>query len=118
LVLTPTRRAAANLRDPIALASKKPASAARAQSITGFAFAQIRASNPGIRLLSGAMQQKILSELIAQSPNSPWGFDLQTIGLQGFVQEIRDLLAVCIEHQLAGEDLIRLAQKYENRGLD
>ncbi len=118
LVLTPTRRAAANLRDLIALASKKPASAARAQSITGFAFAQIRASNPGIRLLSGAMQQKILSELIAQSPNSPWDFDLQTIGLQGFVQEIRDLLAVCIEHQLAGEDLIRLAQKYENRGLE
>ena len=118
LVLTPTRRAAANLRDLIALASKKPAAAARAQSITGFAFAQIQASSPGIRLLSGAMQQKILSELIAQSPNSPWGFDLQTIGLQGFVQEIRDLLAVCIEHQLAGEDLIRLAQKYEHRGLE
>ncbi len=118
LVLTPTRRAAANLRDLIALDSKKPAVAARAQSITGFAFAQIQSSNPRIRLLSGAMQQKILSELIAQSPNSPWGFDLQTIGLQGFVQEIRDLLAVCIEHRLAGEELTRLARQFGHRGLE
>lgn len=117
LVLTPTRRAATNLRDLIALDSKKPSDKARAQSIAGFAFAQIQASSPGTRLLSGSMQQKILSDLISQSANSPWGFDLQTIGLQGFVQEIRDLFAVCIEHQLSILDMASLAGQHNHRGL-
>ncbi|MEY4409698.1 MAG: hypothetical protein RLZ99_171 [Actinomycetota bacterium] len=117
LVLTPTRRAATALRDLIALDSKKPSSSPRAQSITGFAFAQIQKHFPTSRLLSGAMQQKILRELISLSPASPWGYDLQTIGLQGFVQEVRDLLAVCIEHRLTGDALAALAAKFEHRGL-
>ncbi len=117
LVLTPTRRAATALRDLIALDSKKPAEAPRAQSITGFAFAQVQERSPNGRLLSGAMQQKILRDLISLSPASPWGYDLQTIGLQGFVQEVRDLLAVCIEHRLTSDALAKLAEKFDHRGL-
>lgn len=117
LVLTPTRLAASNLRDLLALDSGKPTTAAGAQSVTGFAFSLLSEINPKVRLLSGALQQKILRELIAQSPNSPWGFDLQTIGLQGFVQELRDLLAVCIEHRVTKQWLIEKAQEFNHRGL-
>lgn len=117
LVLTPTRLAASKLRDLIALDSKKPTTAARAQSITGFAFSLLSRVEPDIRLLSGAVQQKILRQLIAESPNSPWGFDLQTIGLQGFVQELRDLIAVCIENRLSQMWLLDKAQEFGHRGL-
>ena len=117
LVLTPTRLAAAQLRDLIALDSRKPTSSARAQSLTGFAFSRLSAQRPGVRLLSGAIQQKILRDLVALSPNSPWGFDLQTIGLQGFVQELRDLMSVCIEHQLSPEWLIEQSTKFAHQGL-
>ena len=82
LVLTPTRQSASKLRDQLALAGKRATSAPRAQSVTSYAFGQLVASNPEMRLLSGAMQQSILRELIEKSPSSPWGYDLQTIGLQ------------------------------------
>ena len=117
LVLTPTRLAASRLRDSIALESQRPTVSSRAQSVTGFAFSQISAARPAVRLLSGAVQQKILRGLVEESPNSPWGFDLQTIGLQGFVQELRDLLAVCIENRLTQKWLLEKAQEFNHQGL-
>jgi superfamily I DNA/RNA helicase/RecB family exonuclease len=117
LILTPSRLAASKLRDLVALDSRKPTEAARVQSVTGFAFSQVSASNPAIRLLSGALQQRILRDVLAQSPNSPWGFDLQTIGLQGFVQELRDLLSVCIDHRLTPQWLSEKALEFRHQGL-
>ena len=117
LILTPSRLAASKLRDLVALDSRKPTETARVQSVTGFAFSQVSASNPAIRLLSGALQQRILRDVLAQSPNSPWGFDLQTIGLQGFVQELRDLLSVCIDHRLTPQWLSEKALEFRHQGL-
>ena len=117
LVLTPSRQSATKLRDLIALESKKPTSNPRAQSVTGYSFSRLVIENPNIRLLSGAMQQAILRDLIEQSPNAPWGFDLQTISLQGFIQELRDLIAVCIENSLTSAWLSQKAQEFSHRGL-
>ena len=117
LVLTPTRQSASKLRDQLALASKRATSAPRAQSVTSYAFGLLTASNPGMRLLSGAMQQSILRELIEKSSSSPWGYDLQTIGLQGFIQELRDLFAVCIENGLSTVWLMEKSQEFNHRGL-
>jgi superfamily I DNA/RNA helicase len=117
LVLTPTRQSASKLRDQLALASKRATATPRAQSVTSYAFGQLAASNPEMRLLSGAMQQSILRELIEKSASSPWGYDLQTIGLQGFIQELRDLLAVCIENGLSTQWLMEKSQEFNHRGL-
>ena len=117
LVLTPTRQSASKLRDQLALEGKRATSAPRAQSVTSYAFGQLAASNPEMRLLSGAMQQSILRELIEKSPSSPWGYDLQTIGLQGFIQELRDLFAVCIENGLSTKWLMEKSQEFSHRGL-
>ena len=117
LVLTPTRQSASKLRDQLALASKRATAAPRAQSVTSYAFGQLAASNPEMRLLSGAMQQSILRELIEKSASSPWGYDLQTIGLQGFIQELRDLFAVCIENGLSTVWLMEKSQEFNHRGL-
>jgi len=117
LVLTPSRQSATKLRDLLALDSKKPTANPRAQSVTGYAFSQLIIQNPKLRLLSGAMQQTILRKLIDQSPNAPWGFDLQTISLQGFIQELRDLIAVCIENSLTPAWLNQKAQEFSHRGL-
>ncbi len=117
LILTPGRLAATNLRDLVALESKQPTENARVQSVTGFAFSQVSAARPGIRLLSGALQQRILRDILDQSPNSPWGFDRQTVSLQGFVQELRDLVSVCIEHQLTTKWLTEKSQEHNHKGL-
>ena len=117
LILTPSRLAATKLRDLVALDSKRPTEKARVQSVTGFAFSHVSATRPKIRLLSGALQQQILREILDQSQNSPWGFDRQTISLQGFVQELRDLLSVCLEHQLTAQWLIEKSQQYSHKGL-
>jgi superfamily I DNA/RNA helicase/RecB family exonuclease len=117
LVLTPTRQSATRLRDLLALASKRPTTSPRAQSVTGYAFGRLAESNPQIRLLSGAMQQSILRDLVEKSPNSPWGYDIQTIGLQGFIQELRDLFAVCIENGLNTQWLLQKSQEFNHRGL-
>ncbi|MFM1958432.1 MAG: hypothetical protein RI929_795 [Actinomycetota bacterium] len=117
LILTPSRMAASRLRDLIALDSKQPTDRARVQSVTGFAFSCVSAKRPGVRLLSGALQQEILRDILTQSPNSPWGFDGQTVALQGFVQELRDLISVCVDYQLTTEWLSQTAQQFQHQGL-
>jgi superfamily I DNA/RNA helicase/RecB family exonuclease len=117
LILTPSRMAASRLRDLIALDSKQPTDRARVQSVTGFAFSCVSAKRPEVRLLSGALQQEILRDILSQSPNSPWGFDGQTVALQGFVQELRDLISVCVDYQLTTEWLSQTAQQFQHQGL-
>lgn len=112
LVLTPNRASASKLRDAIALDSKKPSSTPRARSLASFAYQQHRAIKPDLKLFSGSQQQAVLEDLIATSPNAPWGFDLLTVRLQGFVQELRDLITICIEFQLGENQLGELADKY------
>lgn len=116
LVLTPNRAQASDLRDQISLDSQKAAAAPRAQSISSFAFAQHRIKEAGVRLLSGSAQQKILRELVSSSPKAPWGFNFQTVSLEGFIQEIRDLITVCLEFNLEPKQLEEITVK--TKGID
>ena len=112
LVLTPTRLAAAQLRDLIALDSPLAATGSRAQSITGFAFSQL--SDQGVKLLTGAAQEQLLRQLVDEAQTSwrNWGFDPLVPTLRGFVQELRDLLAVLIENEVSVEKLTELQQQH------
>lgn len=113
LVLTPTRSAAAKLRDQIALASKLPSSAARARSLASFAFEQVTKHSPGLKLMSGPNQQQLLASLLAQAQNTKdWGLNPKAIGLAAFAQELRDLIQVVMEFGLSTEDLSALWAQY------
>ena len=114
LVLTPTRLAAAKLRDLIALDSNRSATKPRARSISSFAFDVLNSKQ--VRLLSGAAQERLLSQLVqdaaALKAGARWGVDNQTLKLAGFVQELRDLLSVIIENSLSQEQLISLQKQF------
>lgn len=114
LVLTPTRLAAAKLRDLIALDSNRSATKPRARSISSFAFDVLNSKQ--VRLLSGAAQERLLSQLVqdaaAMKAGARWGVDNQTLKLAGFVQELRDLLSVIIENSLSQEQLISLQKQF------
>lgn len=115
LVLTPSRLAAAELRDQIALDSLLPAEAVRARSISSFAF-QLLADSKELKLLSGASQERLIRDLvedrIASGAASGWRVPMDSLLLPGFIQELRDLLAVVIENQLDTARLEQLKKKF------
>jgi superfamily I DNA/RNA helicase/CRISPR/Cas system-associated exonuclease Cas4 (RecB family) len=115
LVLTPSRLAASILRDQIALDSKLAASSPRARSVSSFSFATLGADS-NIRLLSGAAQERLLRSLVdeahARKAGARWSIDSQTLRLQGFVQELRDLFTIIIENSLSIADLENLQSQY------
>lgn len=114
LVITPSRIAAARLRDLIALDSARSATKPRARSISSLAFDVL--STKQVRLLSGAAQERLLSQLVqdaaAIKAGARWGVDEQTLRLAGFIQELRDLLAVIIENSLTQEQLADLQLQF------
>lgn len=114
LVLTPSRLAASRLRDQIALDSMGAATKPRARSISSFAF-DVLSSKSEIRLLSGAAQERLLTQMVqdaaAMKAGARWGIDQQTLLLAGFIQELRDLFAVIIENSLSTAELTNLQQK-------
>jgi superfamily I DNA/RNA helicase/RecB family exonuclease len=117
LVLTPNRLAATRLRDAIGLDSINPSTGPRARSLSSLAFELMQSVTPQQKLLSGAGQQAMLRALVEKSKSAPWGYDLKTITLQGFIQELRDLLAICIEFNLSEAALESLAGTFSSRAL-
>lgn len=115
LVLTPSRMAAAILRDQIALDSSQSSDRPRASSISSIAF-QILTNRGPIRLLSGAHQQTLLKRLVTQELSSTkaasWGISPESLELEGFVQELRDLIAVIIESGVSEERLTELQREF------
>src|SRR6056300_1728984 len=115
LVLTPSRMAAAILRDQIALDSAQSSHSPRARSVSSVAFEILSARGP-IRLLSGAHQQTLLQRLVSDrltpTKASEWRISVESIELEGFVQELRDLLAVIIESGLSQKQLEELQAEY------
>jgi len=115
LVLTPSRLAASQLRDLIALDSSLSATKPRARSISSFAF-EVLQNNSQIRLLSGAAQERLLAEMVSDAADNKagarWGIEPQTLKLAGFVQELRDLFSVIIENSLSSEQLQKLQKDF------
>ena len=115
LVLTTSRMAAAILRDQIALDSNQSSESPRARSVSSVAFEVLSAKAP-IRLLSGAHQQTLLQRLVSDrltaTKASEWKLSLESLELEGFVQELRDLLAVIIEIGLSQKQLQELQAEF------
>jgi superfamily I DNA/RNA helicase len=116
LVLTPSRNAASALRNQLALQSDKTSTSARAQSISSFCFGLIQKLNPDLRLLSGAGQQNLISEIVESLEASglarTWGIDQLSLSLPSFHIELRDLITVVLEHSLSATDLEMLGIQF------
>lgn len=120
LTFSATRESANALRDLLALDLQTATSGPLARTITSFAFellarAAMAAGQSAPELISGAEQDQILAQILESTDlESVWPthIDKKTISLKGFRAELRDLIAVAVEHQLSPAQLDQLAQKH------
>lgn len=122
LLLAPTRRAAAALRDRVTARLARTVREPLARTPHAFAFALLRrlavdAGEPAPRLLSGPEQDRILADLLAghaagegRQPAWPPAV-LPALGLRGFRDELRDLLMRALERGLGPADLDVLGRR-------
>lgn len=115
LVLTPSRISAALLRDQISLDSHLAAASPRARSVASFAY-ELVSGESQLRLLSGASQERLVRRLVEDAISdgraSQWNIPRASALLPGFIQELRDLMAVLIENQQTEADLAKLASRF------
>lgn len=121
LVIAANRYAASKLRDELALSYQGATLGPLARSLSSLAFAIIRhhAIETGSKLpelVTGAEQDAILETILNRvsageleiSP-LPKQISKNALGLNGFRAELRDLLAVVIEHSVSPDQLRKLA---------
>ena len=120
LVIAANRTAAAKLRDELAIAYQGASLGPMARTLSSIAFSILRhkALQAGERLpelVSGSEQDVILGEIIElidagklALPNFPKHITTTVMGLSGFRNELRDLIAVAIEHSITPEALSKL----------
>jgi len=129
LVITANRESANHLRDELALSLQMATPGALARTLSSFAFAVLRhrAIADGARLpelISGSEQDRILAGLIenfvetgAASGGSfagwPPHINEQVLRLTGFRIELRDLITVCLEHDISPASLRDLGSKFQ-----
>jgi len=121
LVIAANRFAASKLRDELALSYQGATLGPLARSLSSIAFAIIRhhAIETGSKLpelITGAEQDAILESIMQrvvvgelQVSALPRQISRASLGLNGFRAELRDLLAVVIEHTISPEQLRHLA---------
>jgi superfamily I DNA/RNA helicase/RecB family exonuclease len=123
LLLSPTRRAAARLRDAVTarLGGTTTTPLARTHQSLGFGVLRQAAAlvgDPTPRLLSGPEQDVILGELLAghaagQAPAPQWPADLHlALPTRTFRRELRDLLMRAVELGLEPETLAGLGHEH------
>ncbi|WP_424347597.1 ATP-dependent helicase [Kocuria sp. CH-021] len=128
LVLTPSRLAAARLRDDLTAAVAATMSSPPVRAWQSYAFDLLRrAQNEGLlpgvahgpKLLSGPEQDVLIGELMAGHAAGlgaavVWPPDLrEALGTRGFRQEVRELFDRMSEYDLAPDDLRALARRLE-----
>ncbi len=125
LVLAETRESATKLRDELALEYQGSTPGPLARTLASFAFSILRerALALGINppeLITGAEQDQIISELIQEFLKSdlpadwPKHLRRQVLELRGFRTELRDLITVCLEHEITASELAELGLKNKN----
>lgn len=119
LVITANRDSATKLRDELALEFQGATPGPLARTLASFAFSILRERalalgfNPP-ELITGSEQDQIISELIddflkSELPeNWPKQLRRQVLELRGFRTELRDLITVCLEHELEPNELVKL----------
>ena len=122
LVIAANRHAASKLRDELALSYQGATLGPLARSLSSIAFGIIRhhAIETGSRLpelVTGAEQDAILETILQrvisgklQISPLPKQISRNALELNGFRAELRDLLAVAIEHSLSPDQLRKLAE--------
>ena len=124
LVLAPNRRAAARLRDRLALRIGVPTPGPLARTLSSVAFSIVgaRAALEGFdppRLLTGAEQDTVLAELLAgheldgTGPNWPDPLVADVRRLKGFRTELRELMMRSVEAGLRPAHLERLGTRHD-----
>jgi superfamily I DNA/RNA helicase/RecB family exonuclease len=123
LVLAPNRRAAAALRDRLALRVGVPTTGPLARTLSSVAFSIVgaRASLEGReqpRLLTGAEQDTVIAELLAwheadgTGPDWPEPLVAEVRRLKGFRTELRELMMRTVEAGLRPQSLARLGREH------
>jgi superfamily I DNA/RNA helicase/RecB family exonuclease len=121
LVLAATRDSATKLRDELALEYQGSTPGPMARTLASFAFNLLRERSLSLgfnppELITGSEQDQIISELIdeflAKDFPADWPKQLrrQVMELRGFRAELRDLITVCLEHEIEPDKLVSIAQ--------
>ena len=122
LVLTFSRRAAAELRDRIAARLDRTIREPIARTFHSYAFGLLRANaarrgEPAPRLLSGPEQDLVVRELLqgdVDAGGDAWPTRLHPALLtRGFAQELRDFVQRAVERGLTPRDLVQLGRRYQ-----
>lgn len=131
LVLTASRRAAADLRSMITalltaaddvLDTPRTVREPMVRSVHSYAFSVLRLQSvlhdlPGPRLLPGPDQDAVIRELLAGDLDDGaqgWPVTLRpALAVPGFAEELRDLLLRAAERGLGPEDLISLGRRHK-----
>jgi superfamily I DNA/RNA helicase/RecB family exonuclease len=116
VVIAQTRNSANLYRDQLALEMQTATASPLAKTLTSLAFSILvdqakRAGTPTPTLLSGSEQDSMLLEIISEQDPEIWpaGLDANVRSLAGFRNELRDLIAVAIEHGISPSQLSELA---------
>jgi superfamily I DNA/RNA helicase/RecB family exonuclease len=114
LMVTFSRRAAAELRDRVAARLDRTIREPIARTLHSYAFgvlrmAAVRNGEPAPRLLAAAEQDVIIRELLLEGDPERWPLGLRpALHTVGFAAELRDLLMRAVERGLDGPTLARL----------
>ncbi len=124
LLLAPTRRAAARLRDALSAQLPRTGSAPVVRTPSSLAFSVLRArasmlGEPAPTLISGPEQDLVLADLLAGHAAGegrplawPASVPSAALGLRAFRDELRDLLMRAAERGLRPADLARLGAEH------
>ncbi len=124
LLLAPTRRAAARLRDELSARLRRTTGAPVVRTASSVAFAVLRAratllGEPAPLLISGPEQDLVLADLLAGHAEGegvpitwPASVPVEARTLRAFRDELRDLLMRAAERGLGPSDLARLGRAH------
>ena len=119
LVLAANRDSATRLRDELALEYQGSTPGPLSRTLASFAFNILREKSLALgfsppELITGSEQDQIISELVEEflkqdfPADWPKHFKRQVMELRGFRAELRDLITVCLEHEIEPNELVRL----------
>ncbi|WP_375481764.1 ATP-dependent helicase [uncultured Jatrophihabitans sp.] len=117
LMLTFSRRAAAEMRDRVAGRLGQTIREPVARTLHSYAFGVLRmhavaAGDPAPRLLAAAEQDVVIRELLADGDAERWPVALRpALRTLGFAAELRDLLMRAVERGLDGPTLAALGRR-------